>query len=227
MRRISSMLLMCLLFLLPGCSMARSIQDVDHPVLLDPAAGAIAFKVSSVIDARRFEQAPSEPYVPSLKDGNVDDVTVTQRAYGRKRTSYGAASGDYLLPEGTSVTQLAVESLQAALARAGGTLVREGDPRHAAALPIELTVVQFWSWMRPNSFGPYIEFDGERRVQASISGFEQGKHVLVHKRSRGELQLDRSVKQAVTSGIDALTTQLTRALVPALSMRASAPSARN
>ena len=225
MRRMRSMLLVCLMFLLTGCAMARSVQDVGHPVLLAPAAGAVAFKVRSASDARHFERSPKEPYVPSLKDGKVDDAALTQRAYGRKRTSYGAASGDYLLPPGTSVTQLAVESLQAALARAGGTLVGEDDPRHADALPVDLTVVQFWSWMRPNSFGPYLEFDGELRVQAPIPGFEQGKNVLVHKRSRGSLELDRSVKQAVTSGVDALTTQLARALVPALSMRGPAPSA--
>ena len=215
------------MFLLTGCAMARSVQDVGHPVLLHPSDGAVAFRVRSATDARHFERSPTEPYVPSLKDGKVDDAALTQRAYGRKRTSYGAASGDYLLPEGTSVTQLAIESLQAALARAGGALVREGDPRYADALPVHLTVVQFWTWMRPNSFGPYLEFDGELRVQAPLPGFEHGKNILVHKRTRGELQLDRSVKQAVTSGVDALTTQLARALVPALSSRASGPTARN
>ncbi|WP_423143232.1 hypothetical protein [Pseudomonas chlororaphis] len=80
-----------------GCATSRSVVGIDGP---EVASGNGQKVVINVLDERRFEADPRSADIPSLKNGEIDDKAITERAIARKRNSYGMGLGDVLLPEG-------------------------------------------------------------------------------------------------------------------------------
>lgn len=103
----------------------------------------------SIEDARHFQAKPPQANLHPLNASDVDNPTLTARAYGRKRGSFGKARGDLLLPEQETVSQVVSDCVRAAFARAGAIVVDKADPRFASARPVEVKINRFWSWFRP------------------------------------------------------------------------------
>jgi hypothetical protein len=143
---------------LSACALGRSVVDVQTPTSRASTGPGLA-RISEVRDLRKFEAAPRDPSTPSLGDaGDINDPGITARAIARKRNSYGAALGDFLLPEGTTVADLVRRAAEKALQDAGYTVVDEKSPNYAKALPLALDVDQFWAWFTPGFFLPTVEF---------------------------------------------------------------------
>ena len=70
-----------------GCATNRGIVDVQVEDTANPASGK-AVKIVKVVDKRKFELAPGSPSTPSLKNGEVNDKSITSRAVARKRNAY-------------------------------------------------------------------------------------------------------------------------------------------
>lgn len=156
--RRSLMTVMAAGLLLGGCAVSREEIDLRVAASDNPSAGQ-AFKISEVIDRRGFELAPAQPSTPSLKDGEITDKAITSRAVARKRNSYGAALGDYLLPEGRTVMQLTAEALTKSLRDKGYRVVRDGEPGAETAIPLQADINQFWAWFSPGFAQVTIEFE--------------------------------------------------------------------
>ncbi len=141
-----------LILSLAACATSRSELRVASPppapVGVKAAPDAPAFRIREVIDARRFEQAPGDPSIPSLGFGGAAESpdAIKARAIGRKRNTYGKALGDVLLEEGQTVTGLVAQNLAAALERAGYRVEQSPD---APARNIDVRITQFWSWFQP------------------------------------------------------------------------------
>ncbi|HEX6243268.1 MAG TPA: hypothetical protein VFZ61_20280, partial [Polyangiales bacterium] len=144
-----------------GCGAGRSVMTPTLPAVVTAAASAPAFKLVRVSDERVFQAKPPQANIPSLDADDIDDAALKARAIGRKRGSFGKARGDIVLPADGSVTDVAAACVRTALARAGGVLVNEADPRFVDARPLELRVRRFWSWLRPGAWQVQVEFDAE------------------------------------------------------------------
>src|SRR6202012_1854397 len=86
------------------------------------------------------------PHEPSLKDDDINNKSVTSRAIGRKRSGWGEAPGDGLLPEGDSVSARVGAALADGFRQAGYRVLASGDAGYDQAVPVTATIKQYWSW---------------------------------------------------------------------------------
>lgn len=142
---------MCALAVTVGCATSRSEIDIGVPVA---QAGQVVSsngkRVSiTAVDERKFELKPKEADIPSLKNGEINDSSITQRAVARKRNGYGMGLGDVLLPSGRKVSELIRDAVAEAYTQAGYEVVT--DAATPGTSKVKVRVVEFWSWMRPTA----------------------------------------------------------------------------
>ena len=77
-----------------GCATSRSVVDIATPAVANGNGQKVFI---SVLDERRFELKPQVPEIPSLKEGEITDKSITERAIARKRNGYGMGLGDVKL----------------------------------------------------------------------------------------------------------------------------------
>jgi hypothetical protein len=204
------------LLLLFACGAGRTIAKLPAPTLPAAQPQAIPFKLVVVRDARRFESKPRQADVPSLADPDVRDPALTARALGRKRGSFGKARGDYMLPAGETVASLVRAHVTAAVARAGGMVVEARDARFPQAIPLEVEITRFWSWLRPGAWQVEVEFDAALRIRAPLPGLEAGKAIAAHSELRRGSMTDARWIGVLREGTAQLGEQLAQELKRAL-----------
>ena len=118
--------------------------------------------VTSVTDARQFQNKPSDPSTPSI-DGDVHTLSAEQKSLmiGRQRNTYGMAMGDIALPDGDSVTQRAKLLVEEALKHRGYKISSDPTATNSASVTID----EFWAWFTPGFFS--VSF--EARVYCTIT----------------------------------------------------------
>ena len=129
-----------------GCATSRSVVDIATPAVANGNGQKVFI---SVLDERRFELKPQVPEIPSLKEGEITDKSITERAIARKRNGYGMGLGDVLLPEGTKVSDLIAKSIATAYGQAGYRVVPSSE-KTVDTQAITVHVIEFWSWMSPS-----------------------------------------------------------------------------
>ena len=131
-----------------GCATNRSVMEISTEVSENPDSG-YKVKFVRVSDLRKFQIEPSDPYTPSLRYGEIADISITSRAIARKgeakKTVYGTEWGDILLPEGQTVAGLMERSLAKAFRDGGYLVISKGDASYPEAMPVELEIDQ---WLR-------------------------------------------------------------------------------
>jgi len=183
MTKLGMTLLVCGFVFTSACATKRGILDiqVSSPSNMQSSSKV---KIVNVSDSRKFELHPKDAFIPSLKDGQIDNVSITSRAIARKRNGYGRALGDILLPEGRTVRDVVTEALQRALNEKGYTVVDKNDPGYENAFPLEADIRQFWAWFTPGFFAAKLEFISELTIKSEIlnnKGQETAKgYVLLH-----------------------------------------------
>jgi hypothetical protein len=214
---LSLLLTAALMAVASGCGAGRSLMTPSVPAPAAAPAQGPAFKLSSVRDERAFQAKPPQANIPSLDADDISDPALKARAIGRKRGTFGKARGDILLPTDSSVTHVVAACLRTALARAGGVLVDDKDPRFASARPLEMRVQRFWSWLRPGAWQVQVEFDAELTVRGPLAGFEAGRVVTAHAELRKGAMTDARWLSSVNDGLDQLVNALTQAFQRGLS----------
>ncbi len=131
-----------------GCAASRSVVKLDTAHQIGNPATGPAVKFVKIEDKRIFEAAPKLPEVPSISESEVNNDAIKARAIARKRNGYGAALGDVLLPEGTTVASVISQELVNSFRSAGYRVLTKQDPGYDAATPVEVEIHQFWSWMK-------------------------------------------------------------------------------
>jgi uncharacterized lipoprotein YajG len=150
------------ILVISGCAATRSTLDIPVPVaesdaVVNPKAYVTIVRVT---DARRFEASPRDPSVPSLRNpADLEDSMIRSRAVARKRGGFGKAMADILLPEDRTVEQLVREAATKALRERGYAVVDDKSPEQAKALPLELEIQQFWTWVTPGFATMKVEFE--------------------------------------------------------------------
>lgn len=138
---------------LAGCATNRSEVKLGSPVAVVSSGSVVTGKtavIRLVRDERVFEQAPSDPSIPSLGFEGADRATaeVKARAIGRKRNGFGQAMGDVLLQNGQTVEGVVREHLAAALSQAGYRVV-DAAAAEPSTMIVEVHVKRFWAWLQP------------------------------------------------------------------------------
>lgn len=147
------LLAICCLALLGGCATNRSYMrlEVAHASATVSTPTGKAVVIDSVQDARKFEESPGDPSVPSLKKGEEYKLGAEQRkrAIARKRNSWGKALGDILLEDGQTVETLAHDLVADGFSRHGYQVLAAGSAPPADALHVSVVIDEFWSWFTP------------------------------------------------------------------------------
>ncbi len=196
-------------FLGAGCATNRGMIDVRVPAVVNPVSGP-AVKITKVNDLRRFELHPSVASIPSLKDGQIENKTITSRAIARKRNGFGQAMGDILLPEGRSVEELVRESVAKALKERGYIVIEKDSPLYASALPIEINIHQFWAWMNPGFWTLGLEFEGIISADNTTVFTNCGQKIRGHIDTKTQAAGTGAWKRVINLGIEDLGQEIKR-----------------
>lgn len=190
---------------LAGCATGRSILPAGVDAGRNPAQGT-AVRIDAVEDARVFTVSPPSPDSPSLMGNEIGDKSVTSRAVGRKRGGFGAALGDVLLPEGSSVAALVQSAVARGLRESGYRVLDRGDPGYEGAVPIKVRVEQFWSWFNPGFAAVTLTNRAAVNLQGAISPLAQGRTFSSQAVNTMQVVVESDWVAIVNKGLDALAT---------------------
>ena len=206
---------LCFGLLVTACATNRAELDIkvgeSKPTAVATAGKPV--KIVAVNDKRIFMLNPRTPSIPSLRDGEINNKTITSRAIARKRNTYGMALGDILLPEGRTVAQLARETLTKALTQAGYTVLKPGDPGYEAAPALSADVEEFWSWATPGFTAIAMEFKGTLRLTGDWPVPPDKRRIKSYARETGLLGTEDMWIRTINKGVDALV-RATRDVLP-------------
>lgn len=205
------LLILCLGLLATGCATSRGVIDVTAPETANPQTG-VAVAVVEVKDRRAFQIDPPRPSIPSLKNNEIGDRTITSRAIARKRNSYGMGLGDILLPEGKTVDGLVRDILENALRNAGYVVVSEGSPDYASARMLRADVRQFWGWMTPGFWQITLEFEAQLTLEGDWPVAEGSRDIFSRSEVGGMAATDGLWTQLFDTGTAELTDRIATAI---------------
>lgn len=203
--------IVCLM--LGGCATSRSELKLNSPITekTDAIASVDSIKhsifIHSINDRRKFEQAPSNPSIPSLgfEGATQADAAIKARAIGRKRNGFGKALGDVLLDDGQTVTNVVREHLVAAFTAAGYSV--ESDPL-APSIPIviDVDVQKFWAWFQPGFWAITLNADIVIDINAANSALP--RTITVHVQDQRQLATDGAWMEIVQQALQDLRAQI-------------------
>ncbi|MHC8287523.1 YajG family lipoprotein [Pseudomonas sp. XS1P51] len=189
-----------------GCATSRSEIGVDTP---EVANGNGQKVVITVLDERRFELKPGIPEIPSLKDGEITDKTITERAIARKRSGYGMALGDVLLPQGTRLSDLIAKSIAAAYGQAGYRVVQSGE-KTADTQAVTVHVIEFWSWMSPGFFT--VGVNNRIHLKVETGNASPVVEIVRQKREGVQVVTDNDWQESTQQALQAITEEMAKKL---------------
>ena len=202
-KRLSMLALTVSSLLFIGCATSRGILEVPLMAGDNPIQGR-EVKIVRVTDRRTFQLKPSDPSTPSLKDGQIDNPAITSRAIARKRSGYGKAMGDILLPEGHTVEQLVGTALTRGLRGAGYRVLLQGQEGYEQAVPLEADIRRFWTWISPGFWALHLEFEARIQVSGPVEPFVRSEEYRGYVRLATQAATTRAWLNTVNKGLESL-----------------------
>ena len=189
-----------------GCATSRSeIKLEPQKASAAESAGAAATRgtvvIRSVIDERTFQEAPSDPSIPSLGFGGAAAATadVKARAIGRKRGGFGKAFGDVLLEDGQTVVGVVRDAAAAAFRDAGFAVVDGGNEGSSTAVPVDVHIKQCWAWFNPGFWSITLSANVETDVNV---GSAPALAVLTHSEDSRQMATDSAWMEIIAKGLE-------------------------
>ena len=205
-------LLLPVLFFFSGCAVNRGIVDIPIDTLVNPNRGTVV-AISKVRDIRVFELKPAQPSIPSLKNGEIDDSSITSRAIARKRNGYGKALGDILLPEGTTVSQVVQKILVKSLIESGYIVVTENDDDYSKAIQLNADVEQFWAYVDVGFWALTLHFDAKVKLSGDIGPLSDTPVIVVAEKQSCQMADTRAWESIFNRGVEALELKTQKQLI--------------
>ena len=197
---------------LSACAVDRSTVSVDPPESIANPVNGVDVKLVSVTDNRMFEFRPTTPDIPSLSEDEINNDSIKARAFARKRNSYGKALGDVVLPENQTVAGIMKPALENAFRAAGYRVLEPGDPAFEKAIPIDVKVVQFWSWIDWGFWELGLHNKAEVSISASEGSLAEGITVFNETVGKHAAVFDGDWQKSAATGIKELTIKVTEEL---------------
>jgi hypothetical protein len=206
MKKILGLSVLLSVSLLTGCATSRSEVKLNTPVMgatessLPATAPTAAIQV--ILDERKFEQAPSNPGIPSLGfEGSASATAgVKSRAIARKRNGFGQAMGDVLLQDGQTVENVVRDNLTVALRQAGYRVVDVASATERTMI-LDVHVKQFWAWMQPGFWALTMHGDIETDLNSS-SATAGPTNIIVHHTESRQIATDGTWIEVVNKALE-------------------------
>jgi hypothetical protein len=182
-----------------GCVTGRRTIDLLVPPATSLPASKGTVAISSITDARHFENEPSEPSTPSI-DGDVNSLSAEQLSafIGRQRNGYGHAMGDITLPDGETVQSRVKELITQGFVQRGYTITTDASADNA----VDVKIDEFWAWFTPGF--AYVSF--EARVYCTFTvkhgGSTQTFTVQGYGSNHGQIASDANWQLAYTRAFE-------------------------
>lgn len=187
--------------LLGGCATTRSYTTLTVPASASPIASSSGkvIVIDDVKDQRQFESDPSDPSIPSLKQGERYQLNADQRkaAIGRKRGGFGNAMGDYMLERDQTVETLTHDLISTTLRSMGYQVIAQPSA-DLSAEHLSVAVDQFWEWFTPGFWTATLE--AKLKTQLTFSGAAGNKSIEVTGYGRNQIQTGREANWQLTYG---------------------------
>lgn len=201
---------MSAIVLLAGCVHSRSEVDVSA-TQPSPALGVAVSNgkkvVISAMDERDFQIKPRSADIPSLKNDEITDKSITERAIARKRGDFGKAYGDVLLPSGRTVSGVVSEAVISAYRQAGYEVVT--DPAVGDASHVKVHIVEFWAWYSPGFFSVAVNNKSHLKIETEgAADFE----VATQKRESMQAVTENDWKEITEAGLQEITLKVLKQL---------------
>jgi hypothetical protein len=221
----SEKLLWAAVLLTSASAYAAGLSIDVQPTPVPAAAAQGRAQITAVRDNRRFQATPSDPSAPSLRNAEqLQDSTVTARAIGRERFSYGRAAGNVMLPEGRTVELLVRDAVAKALVQVGYQVVDTGSAQSANALPLKIDIEQFWAWYTPRppiAGGGTVEFRAVLVIMGEAITGQKEVIVTAYAFGKGIASADSMLvstpdewRGVLVAGVDDLAKNATAAMKP-------------
>ncbi len=198
-----------------GCAATRSVVKLDQVDTSGASVGGQAVLIDKVDDNRRFEASPPEPDTPSLSSGDIGNAAIRARAIGRKRGGFGAALGDVLLPENQTVSQVIAEAVENGFRMGGYRVVHRGDPGMEGAIPLTVSIRQFWSWFQPGFWHVTVHNRCEIEIKGALPVLVGGRTVTNETSENMGAVFESDWQEISSKGLKELTHNLTTAIMKA------------
>ena len=186
---------------LVGCATNRSEVDVTGPTPLAMGAAQGQLVYISAVDERVFQIDPRQADIPSLKNDEITDTRITERAIGRKRNGFGKGLGDVVLPSGRTVSQLVGNAVATAYQQAGYQVVSTPTPNAAA---VNVHIIEYWSWFSPGAFT--VAVNNKAQLKIDHPGAAPLK-VVTEARDSMQVATDSDWKKINEQGLSAIVTE--------------------
>ncbi|OSQ39865.1 hypothetical protein TMES_05175 [Thalassospira mesophila] len=191
------------MLVLGACATGRSVVDLNAPSASPNPQNGTAIRLVNVVDNREFQIKPRSADIPSLSDSKINDRSITERAYARKRGGFGKALGDVLLPEGETVANQIKSAITTGFRRAGYRVfdVNSTDTDAQTAIPVSANIMQFWTWMQPG----FWQLTLHNRIKVSLDGdlpaLKDGLVVENHYQDGMQMVLDNDWTQTASQAL--------------------------
>lgn len=213
-RAARTVLIASVAMLVGGCAAGRGTLDPQVERGSAPVAGPAVVLVG-VTDKREFEASPRDPSIPSLQSAaDLNDPSITSRAFARKRGGFGNALGDIVLPEGRTVAGLVGEAVTRGFNQAGYRVLA-APPAAAgddAATPVAVDVNAFWCWFTPGFAAITVECKSVLVIDTSLAAFASNDVISTRNAERGVASTSGFWMQAVTQCLDAISAEVAQRL---------------
>jgi len=194
-----------------GCATNRGILDVQVNQPLNPDSGP-AVMIARVTDCRKFEEAPADPSIPSLKGNEISDKAITSRAIARKRNTFGKALGDILLPEGRTVENVVRDALVKSFREAGYRVIDNASQSKEKYVTIEADIEQFWAWCNPGFWSISLNFEAKVKIKGAVPPFTDGETVRGYVETHTQMADTSAWLNAINKGIEAFSGEVKKRL---------------
>lgn len=191
-----------------GCVTSRGELNLDAPAVANGNGQKV---VITALDERRFELKPKSADIPSLKDGEITDKSITERAFARKRNSYGMAMGDILLPQNATVSMVIAKSIASAYSKAGYQVVPSSE-KTADTHTVTVHIVEFWSWMSPGAFS--VAVNNKAHLKVDTEGAAAPIEIVTNKRESMQMVVGRDWKAITEQGLQEISSSMSAQLPP-------------
>lgn len=198
------LLLVAMCAVLTGCATSRSEIKLGAPAATPVAEvnpNAPVAVIRTIKDDRVFQQAPSEPNIPSLgfEGAAQASAEIRERAIGRKRNTYGKALGDVLLEKGQTVEGVVRENLAAGLRQAGFQVKTEKEAPDAP-VTIDVSIGNFWAWFQPGFWA--IKLHAEVSTNLKVNGASSPTRVAVQREESMQIATDSSWMEVIGKALE-------------------------
>ena len=159
------------------------------------------------MDERNFQIKPRSADIPSLKNDEITDKSITERAIARKRGDFGKAYGDVLLPSGRTVSGVVSDAVASAYRQAGYEVVT--DPGVGDASNVKVRIVEFWAWYSPGFFSVAVNNKSHLKIETEGAvDFE----VATQKRESMQAVTENDWKEITEAGLQEITQKVLKQL---------------